>query len=57
VVARFLEEQGGISPALLAAVGYGEHHSVASNETPEGRAANRRIEIVLTPLSVEAALQ
>ncbi len=56
VVARFLEEQGGISPALLAAVGYGEHHSVASNETPEGRAENRRIEIVLLPL-LDAAVQ
>ncbi len=57
VVARFLEEQGGINPALLAANGYGEHHPVASNETLDGRAQNRRIEIVLTPLSVEAALK
>ncbi len=56
VVARFLEEQGALSPALLAATGYGEHHPVASNETLEGRAQNRRIEIVLLPL-LDAVVQ
>jgi chemotaxis protein MotB len=55
VVARFLEDQGGIAPAALAATGYGEHHPVASNETPEGRAENRRIEIVLLPVASEVA--
>jgi chemotaxis protein MotB len=55
VVARFLQEQGGIAPAVLAATGYGEHHPVASNETPEGRSENRRIEIVLLPVASEVA--
>jgi len=45
-VARYLQQQG-IDPALLAAVAYGEYKPVASNETEEGRAENRRIEIVL----------
>lgn len=45
-VARYLQQQG-IDPALLAAVAYGEFKPVASNETEEGRARNRRIEIVL----------
>jgi len=45
-VARYLQQQG-IDPALLAAVGYGEYKPVATNDTEEGRAKNRRIEIVL----------
>jgi len=45
-VARFLQERG-IDPENLAAVGYGEYHPVAGNDTPEGRAKNRRIEIIL----------
>jgi chemotaxis protein MotB len=45
-VARYLQQQG-IDPALLAAVGYGEYKPVATNDTDEARAKNRRIEIVL----------
>ena len=47
-VARFLQEQG-IDPANLSAIAYGEWKPVATNDTPEGRAKNRRIEIVLVP--------
>ena len=40
----------GVSPARLSAVGYGEANPVASNETEEGRARNRRIEFkILEP--------
>ena len=46
---RYLIEQGGLDPQLLAAVGHGEHEPVASNDTPEGRSRNRRIEIILMP--------
>ncbi len=35
--------------ANLSAVGYAYTRPVANNETPEGRAENRRIEIVLYP--------
>jgi chemotaxis protein MotB len=45
-VARYLQHQG-IDPALLAAVAYGEYKPVAPNDSDEGRAKNRRIEIVL----------
>ena len=39
----------GMSPKVLAAAGYGEFDPVAANDTPEHRAQNRRIEIVLQP--------
>lgn len=45
-VTRYLQQQG-LDPALLAAVAYGEFKPVAGNDTDEGRAKNRRIEIVL----------
>lgn len=45
-VTRYLQQQG-LDPAILAAVGYGEYKPVAPNDTDEGRAKNRRIEIVL----------
>lgn len=44
-----LLESNGVSAQRLAAAGYGEHDPVASNETRESRALNRRIEIVLMP--------
>jgi len=47
-VTRFLQAQG-IDPDNLSAVAYGEFKPVADNETKEGRAKNRRIEIALIP--------
>jgi chemotaxis protein MotB len=47
-VARFLQKEA-INPGLLSAAGFGEFKPVADNATVEGRAKNRRIEIVLVP--------
>ncbi len=47
---RYLQE-AGIAPGQLSAIGYGEFYPVDDNSTVEGRNANRRIEIVLTPRS------
>jgi chemotaxis protein MotB len=47
-VARYLQKQA-INPAQLSAAGFGEFKPVADNATVEGRAKNRRIEIVLVP--------
>ena len=47
-VARYLQKQA-IEPANLSAAAFGEFKPVADNMTPEGRAKNRRIEIVLVP--------
>lgn len=41
--------QGGVAPARLRSIGRGEDQPVASNLTPEGRAQNRRVEIVILP--------
>ena len=42
-----LLEQDGVSPERLVASGYGEHRPVATNDSPEGRARNRRVEILI----------
>lgn len=48
-VVLLLENEVGIDPDLLSAVGYGEHRPIADNATADGRARNRRIEMVLVP--------
>ncbi len=40
---------GGMRPQVLGSAGYAEFDPVAANDTPEARAQNRRIEIVLEP--------
>jgi chemotaxis protein MotB len=47
-VTRYLQDEG-VDAQLLSACGYAENRPVASNDTEEGRAKNRRIEIVLIP--------
>lgn len=46
-IARVLLDKSLISPASLAIAGYGEFHPIAPNSTVEGRAMNRRVDIVL----------
>ncbi len=53
-VVRYLTETGGVKPKNVLAAGYGQYHPVAANANPKGRAANRRIEILLTPIVVAA---
>jgi len=48
-VVHFLIDDHSIAPTRLAATGYGEFRPVDSNETNEGRARNRRVEIVILP--------
>jgi chemotaxis protein MotB len=45
VVAYFRTQ--GVNPNVLSAKGFGDTHPVASNDTPDGRSKNRRIEIVM----------
>lgn len=50
-VVRFLQD-AGVPPERLVASGRGEYDPVASNDTPEGRQKNRRIEIMLIDQSL-----
>lgn len=47
-VAKLLVEQG-VPNSLITTVGLGESHPVANNDTPQGRAKNRRVEIDVVP--------
>jgi chemotaxis protein MotB len=46
-VVRLLTSQTSIPPEMMIAVGYGEYRPVADNSTEEGRAKNRRIDIIV----------
>jgi chemotaxis protein MotB len=48
-VARYLHEHSGLDPRLLTASGFGEFRPAKGNDTEAGRAANRRIVVVLEP--------
>lgn len=45
-VMQFLISQG-VNPTLVSAQGFGDTNPVASNDTPQGRAQNRRVELTL----------
>lgn len=44
---RLLITRHRFSPERLSAAGYAEYHPIASNDTPQGRAQNRRVDIVI----------
>jgi len=48
-IVRVLEDVYNINPKRLTAAGQSKFNPVASNDTPEGRAKNRRIEIIINP--------
>ena len=47
-VAEYLVAQGN-NPQRFQVLGMGQNDPIASNATPEGRAQNRRVEIIITP--------
>ncbi len=46
-VLHYLVRVDGISPARMSAAGYGATHPISRKNTPEARALNRRVEIIL----------
>lgn len=44
---RFLQESEDVEPEKMSAVSYGKYRPLDTSETPEGRALNRRVEIVV----------
>jgi chemotaxis protein MotB len=54
-VIAFFIGQGGIAPDRLSAAGYSEFHPRASNEAAEGRARNRRVDIVILNPATETS--
>ena len=54
-IVRLLIVRNGYNPNLLSAAGYAEYHPIAPNATPQGRARNRRVDIVILPARACAA--
>lgn len=56
-VVHFLQDTVGLPGERLVASGLSEYHPVASNDEAEGRAQNRRIQIMLVPLKFVAGTE
>jgi chemotaxis protein MotB len=54
-VAMMLLNESNVDPQKLSIAGYGEYHPANTNDTPEGRAANRRVDIVVVSTNKPAA--
>jgi outer membrane protein OmpA-like peptidoglycan-associated protein len=46
-VRQYLVTQFGANPEKISSIGYGEVRPVATNETADGRARNRRIDLII----------
>lgn len=56
-VARFFETENGIPPNRMEIVGYSHQQPITGNHTEEGRAKNRRVEIIVVPELWSSATQ
>lgn len=54
VVRRYILDTYDVSPDRVGAVGYGEYRPVASNDTAEGRAQNRRVVLTIAPTRMDS---
>ena len=56
VVTVYLQEKNIIDPSRLVSVGYGQWRPVSDNDDAEGRAKNRRVELLVTGLDVSSEI-
>lgn len=54
MVTVYLQEKNIVDPSRLVSVGYGQWRPVSDNDDAEGRAKNRRVELLVTGLDVES---
>lgn len=54
VVTIYLQEKNIIDPARLVSVGYGQWRPIASNDTAETRAQNRRVELIISGIQPDS---
>lgn len=47
-VLQYLVERCGLDESIVYTVGYGSAHPIASNDTPEGREQNNRVDVVIS---------
>jgi chemotaxis protein MotB len=52
-VLKYLLEELKFDPKRLTAAGYGEWHPVAPNDTPENKAKNRRVDLIVRRLEID----
>ena len=52
-VLRYFIDSGLIDTDKISVTGYGEYHPIDTNDTAEGRAANRRVDFVLESINIE----
>ena len=55
-VVIYIQEHSGIEPGKLISVGMGEWHPVSDNDSNEGRAQNRRVEMIVSGRNIEEEL-
>lgn len=50
-VANYLGDRGGVDQRRISTMGFGPSQPIASNATADGRAQNRRVEVLISPLT------
>lgn len=55
-VRQMMIDKHGVNPSQITAIGYGETRPIADNATEEGRAQNRRVELILDGAGVEGMM-
>ncbi len=52
VAALYLQENSALTGDRIVSMGFGQHRPIDTNETPEGKAHNRRVEMIITGFDI-----